>query len=254
MCDEEATGVEHDCMRRVRADHSGARTPRGAGDAPGEYAAGVRVRHRAGRGRARTGHGGHQGQRDRGVARPGVRGAGLHGAAREGGDPRIDAGRGPRVGLRGEAESRVPQATGRAGDEDADAGRSLRAGAQGKVSIQYRDQEFCGEAGVDAAAGRVRAHGAGGDPQASSGSARGAAILRFPHADCDEEAGSGDQALGAVLGAGEGFRGDREGGGRGDCVADGRVGDGGAGEGGARGGAGSAAVDGEHAARNGNGW
>src|ERR1019366_4333286 len=65
--------------------------------------------------------------------------------------------------------------------------------------------------------------------------------------DCDEKAGSPDQALGAVLGAGEGFRGDREGGGRGDCIAAGRIGDGGAGEGGARGGDGSAAVDGEHA-------
>src|ERR1017187_2701596 len=50
--DEEATGGEHDCMGRVRADHSGAWTPRGAGDASGEYAAGIRVRHRAGRGRA----------------------------------------------------------------------------------------------------------------------------------------------------------------------------------------------------------
>src|ERR1017187_6017073 len=41
ICDEKATAVEHDCMGRVRADHSGAWTPRGAGDAPGEYAAGV---------------------------------------------------------------------------------------------------------------------------------------------------------------------------------------------------------------------
>src|ERR1019366_452499 len=61
ICDEKATAVEHNCVRRVRADHSGARAPRGAGDAPGEYATGVRVRHRAGRGRAGTGHGGHQG-------------------------------------------------------------------------------------------------------------------------------------------------------------------------------------------------
>src|ERR1039458_7518891 len=38
--DEEATGGEYDCMGRVRADHSGAWTPRGAGDASGEYAAG----------------------------------------------------------------------------------------------------------------------------------------------------------------------------------------------------------------------
>ena len=34
-------------MRRIRAEHTGARTPRGARHAPGEYAAGLRVRHRS---------------------------------------------------------------------------------------------------------------------------------------------------------------------------------------------------------------
>src|SRR6185369_1497929 len=41
VVDEEAIGVQHGCNRRIRAEFTGARTPRSAGDAPGKYAAGI---------------------------------------------------------------------------------------------------------------------------------------------------------------------------------------------------------------------
>ena len=170
------------------------------------------------------------------------------GPQRKRGDPRTDAGSGPRVGLRGETESRVPEATGGAGDAACRRWtKSSRWRPKGKFLFNIETKIFPQkpeltpppEEFARMVLAAIRKHHLESRVVLQS--------LRFPHADRDEEAGAGDQALGAVCGAAEGFRGDRQGGGRGDRFADCASGDAGAGEGGARGGYGSAAVDGKHA-------